>query len=81
MIPWASFIQLNCHLLTHTPLIFGDVITYYCNTLEEALRRAKIAGKQPGCHYGGITLRSGKPGFAIYRDGKVIEQYSACRKG
>ena len=25
---------------------------------------------------GGIVLRSGKKGFAVYRDGKVLEQYS-----
>jgi hypothetical protein len=50
--------------------------TYYCHTLEEALRRAKIAGKRPGCHFGGIVLKSGKKGFAIYREGKVVEQYS-----
>ena len=50
--------------------------TYYCHSLEEALRRAKKAGKSPGCFFGGIVLKSGKKGFAIYRDGKVIEQYS-----
>ena len=50
--------------------------TYYCHTLEEALKRAKAAGKRPGCRYCGIVLKSGKKGFAIYREGKVIEQYS-----
>ena len=50
--------------------------TYYCHTLEEALKRAKKAGKKPGCFYGGIVLKSGKTGFAIYRDGKVVERYS-----
>ena len=50
--------------------------TYYCHSLEEALRRAKKAGKKPGCFFAGITLRSGKRGFAIYREGKVVEQYS-----
>ena len=50
--------------------------TYYCHTLEEALIRAKKAGKKPGCHFGGIVLKSGKKGFAIYREGKVIEQYT-----
>ena len=54
----------------------ADMTTYYCHTLEEALRRAKAAGKRPGCFYGGIVLKSGKKGFAIYREGKVIEQYS-----
>ena len=52
------------------------MVTYYCRTLEDALRRAKKAGKMPGCYYGGIILKSGKRGFAVYRDGKVIEQYS-----
>jgi len=50
--------------------------TYYCISLEEALRRAKAAGKQPGCYFGGITLPSGRRGFAVYRDGKVVERYS-----
>jgi hypothetical protein len=48
---------------------------YYFKTFE-ALKKAKIAGKRPGCWYGGIVLRSGKKGFAIYREGKVIEQYT-----
>lgn len=58
------------------PLSLGRMGTYYCISIEEALRRAKIAGKKPGCYYGGITLPSGKKGFAIYREGKVIEKYS-----
>ena len=59
------------------PLSFGGMRTYYCPSLEEALRRAKKAGKQPGCHYGGITLPTGRRAFAIYRDGKVLERYTA----
>ena len=51
------------------------MVTYYCYSSEEALRRAKIAGKQPGCYFGGITLKSGRKGFAIYREGKVVERY------
>ena len=70
---------LNCQLLALAPFIFGGVITHYCSTLEEALRRAKAAGKVPGCHYGGIVLPSGKKGFAIYREGKVIERYTSAR--
>ena len=58
------------------PTFASDMTTYYCHTLEDALKRAKKAGKRPGCWYGGITLKSGKKGFAIYREGKVIEQYS-----
>ena len=65
------------HPLAISQAIFAsDMTTYYCHTLEEALRRAKAAGRRPGYWYGGITLKSGKRGFAIYRDGKVIEQYS-----
>ena len=62
------------------PIFASDMTTYYCHTLEEALRRAKDAGKRPGCRYGGIVLRSGKKGFAIYREGKVVEQYSVMGK-
>ena len=51
--------------------------TNYCHTLEEALKRAKAAGKRLGCWYGGITLKSGKREFATYREWKVVEQYSA----
>ena len=58
---------------------FADMTTYYCTTIEEALRRVKRAVKvaYPGCYFGGITLRSGKRGFAIYREGKVVKQYTA----
>ena len=65
-----------CPTLAKFLSTFADMTTYYCHTLEEALRRAKKAGKRPGCWYGGITLRSGKKGFAVYREGKVVEQYS-----
>ena len=54
----------------------ADMTTYYCHSLEEALKRAKAAGKKPGCRFCGITLMSGKMGFAIYQEGKVIEQYT-----
>jgi hypothetical protein len=50
--------------------------TYYCPNMEEALRRAKKAGREPGCYFGGITLKSGRRGFVVYRDGEVIEQYA-----
>ena len=61
------------HPLAISPVIFtADMTTYYCTTIEEALRRAKNAGKRPGCFYGGITLRSGRRGLAVYRGGKVI---------
>jgi hypothetical protein len=38
--------------------------TYYFRDPEEALRQAKLSGKQPGYWYGGITLRSGKKSWA-----------------
>lgn len=59
-----------------SPYLWGSMVTYYCISLEEALRRAKIAGKKPGCYFGGITLPCGKRGFAVYRDGKMVERYS-----
>ena len=66
-----------CHTLAQAWLIFGSMVTYYCISLEEALRRAKAAGKKPGCFFGGIILPGGKKGFAIYRDGKVVERYTS----
>lgn len=54
--------------------------TYYFRDPEEALKRAKAAGRQPGCWWGGITLPSGKRGWAIYRDGKIVEQYAIMGK-
>ena len=66
-----------CHTLAQAWLIFGSMVTYYCTSLEEALRRAKAAVKKPGCFFGGIILPGGKKGFAIYRDGKVVERYTS----
>ena len=57
------------------------VTTFYFKDPEEALKRAKAAGKRPGCWYGGITLRSGKRGWAIYRAGKVLEVYAVMGSG
>lgn len=37
-----------------------SMITHYCQTLEEALKKAKQAGKQPGCEFWGITLSGQK---------------------
>ena len=66
--------------LAISPSTFADMTTYYYKTLEEALKKAKAAGKRPGCWYGGIVLRSGRRAFAVYRDGKVVEQYSVMGK-
>ena len=72
-----------CPTLAISLSTFADMTTYYCTTIEEALRRVKRAVKvaYPGCYFGGITLRSGRRGFAIYREGKVIEQYTAMGPG
>ncbi len=51
------------------------IITHYCRTQEDALKRAKQAGKQLGCYYGGITLPNGRKGFAVYKNGKMVERY------
>lgn len=64
-----------CSVLAIAPFIFASMTTYYCHTIEEALKRAKKAGRKPGCFYGGIVLRLGRRGFALYREGKGIEQY------
>ena len=50
------------------------IITHYCRTLEEALKQAKQAGKQPGCEFWGITI-SGRKGFAVYKSGMLVERY------
>ena len=65
------------HPLAISQVIFAfDMTIYYCHSLEDALKRAKKAGKRPGCRYCGIVLKNGKRGFAIYKEGVVIEQYS-----
>ena len=70
-----------CSPLAISPSTFtADMTTYYCHNLEEALRRAKAAGKKPGCRYCGIVLKNGKRGFAIYKEGIVIEQYTVIGK-
>jgi hypothetical protein len=30
--------------------------TYYCPNMKDALRRAKKAGREAGCYYGGLTF-------------------------
>ena len=70
-------ILLYLTLAHRRPTFTADMTTYYCPNMEEALRRAKKAGREPGCYFGGITLKSGRRGFAVYRDGKVVAQYTA----
>ena len=62
------------HPLAISPSNFSaDMTTYYCRNLEEALKRAKAAGKRPGCYFGGIVLKSRKKGFAVYKD-RIIQE-------
>ena len=75
----ASHLYLT--LAHRRPTFIAEMTTYYCPNMEEALRRAKKAGREPGCYFGGITLRSGRRGFAVYRDGKVVAQYTAIGPG
>lgn len=66
----------NPHLADKTETA---MTTYYFMNPEEALKQARSAGRQPGCWYGGITLPSGKKGWAIYKGSKVIEQYAVMK--
>lgn len=43
---------------------------------DEQRKSTLISTHRPGCHFGGIVLKSGRKGFAIYREGEVIEQFS-----
>ena len=65
-------------LLVKPPLYLAAAMltTYYFNDPEEALRRAKAAGKRPGRYFGGITLPSGKRAFAVYERGEIVERYA-----
>ena len=66
-----------------TPYLAGkielEMTTYYFKNPEDALKRARKAGKQPGCWYGGISLPSGKKGWAIYQGSKIIAQYAVMK--
>ena len=53
-------------------------VTYYLPSLEEALKRAKAAAKQPGCYYGGIVLPGGRKGFALYRAGREVARFTSA---
>ena len=82
LISFYDVLSAMCCDLAHSPPTFVVVMTtYYCTTIEEALRRVKYAVKTlyPGCYFGGITFRSGRRGFAIYREGRIVEQYTATK--
>lgn len=68
-----------CHRLALQVFTLRAMTTYYFKNPEEALKRVKAAAKRPGYHYGGITLPSGKKGWALHRDGKVVEMYAVMR--
>ena len=65
-------LNLYSTLAHRRPIFTAEMTTYYYRTIEEALKKAKAAGKRPGCWYGGIVLKSGRRGFAVYREGKVV---------
>ena len=69
-----------CSTLAYSPPTFvTDMTTYYCTTIEEALRRVKWAVKTlyPGSYFGGVTLWSRRRGFAIYQERRIVEQSTA----
>ena len=51
------------------------MITHYCRSLEDALKKAKLAAKESGYDYWGITLPNGKRGFAVHKNGNLVERY------
>ncbi len=63
-------------LVGKTYSYLAAMTTYYFKNPEEALKQVKAAAKRPGYHYGGITLPSGKKGWALYREGKEFERYA-----
>ena len=77
----VAFLRTKFLLLTSPDPHFGTsffyfrgMITHYCQTQEDALKKAKQAGRQEGCEYWGINV-SGKKGFAVYKNGKLVERY------
>lgn len=80
LISFFDVLSALCSTLAYSPPTFvADMTTYYCTTIEEALRRVKRAVKTlyPGSYFGGIILRSGRRGFAVYQEGRIVEQYTA----
>jgi len=73
-------ILVVCHGLAQQVYTLRAMTTYYFKNPEEALKRVKAAAKQPGYHYGGITLPSGKKGWALYREGKEVERYAVMER-
>ena len=49
--------------------------TYYFKKQEDALRKAKQAGKQPNATFNGMTMPDGRKGFDVYRKGTLVERY------
>ena len=80
-----QMISIMCLPLAHSPPIFTAVMTiYYCPNMEEALRRAKKAGREPSCYFGGITLKSGRGDLLCIVTGRWwrnIHQYSIHSQG
>ena len=46
----------------------------------DVVERPLVCQPIKGIHSGGIILRSGKKGWAVYRDGKVVERYAVMKR-
>jgi hypothetical protein len=62
--------------LTLCSRTFGGIRTYYCSTFEEALRRPRKPEKNQDVDMV-ENLPNGRKGLALYREGKVNEEYAA----
>ena len=56
------------------------IITHYCRTLDDALKHAKLAGKQHGYEYEWKIFPNGGKGFAVYKHGNLVEKYLVVNK-
>lgn len=65
------------HFGTFSIYLCSMIITHYCRTLEDALKQAKKAAKQPGYDYWGKTFPDGRKGFEIFKYGNLVEKYVA----
>lgn len=56
-------------------LYLYSMTTYYFKKKEDALRKAKQAGKKPNTTFNGMTMPDGRIGFDVYRKGTLVERY------
>ena len=65
--------------MAHPSFTFTAMTTYYFKKQEDALKKAKQAGKQPNTVFGGITLPNGRIGFNVYKNGSLVERYMVIK--